>query len=287
MGEELRELWRYRELLLVMTQRELRVRYKNSALGFFWSFLNPLVTTVVMTFVFGKMLDLGPDKNFGAYVLAAYLPYIFFQFAVLDSAQSVLAALPMIRKVYFPREILPLAAIAGNFVNLLAGYVVFFTYLLFNYARTGFAESPFQLTTWLLPFLMAISFCLATGLGLLVSALNTFYEDVKHVVNVLMYLLLFLCPIMYFYEGIAFKLDHNPLFKIYMLNPQAVLAIAYRKALLPPTDIKVQVGDVVQVAHASPMPWSWLLYATIVSLGALVLGYHVFNRQKWRFVERP
>ena len=134
---------------------------------------------------------------------------------------------------------------------------------------------------------MAISFCLATGLGLLVSALNTFYEDVKHVVNVLMYLLLFLCPIMYFYEGIAFKLDRDPLFRIYMLNPQAVLAIAYRKALLPPTDIKVQVGNAVQVAHASPMPWPWIAYAAFVSFGTLVLGYHVFNRQKWRFVERP
>lgn len=287
MLEELRELWRFRELLLVMAQRELRVRYKNSALGFLWSFINPLVTTAVMTFVFGRMLDIGPDRNFGAYVLAAYLPYIFFQFAVLDSAQSILASLPIIRKVYFPREILPLATIAGNFVHLAVGYVVFFAYLLFTYARTGFAESPFQTTTWMLPFLMLISLCFATGLGLIVSALNTFYEDVKYVTSVVMYLLLFLCPIMYFYEGIALKLDQNPLFKVYMLNPQAVLSIAYRKALLPPIAINVQVGNQVKVVNPSPMPWPWIGYAAAVSIATLIVGYHVFNRSKWRFVERP
>ncbi len=284
MVEELRELWRYRELLLVMTQRELRVRYKNSALGFLWSFVNPLVTTLVMTVVFGKMLGNGVE-NFSAYVLAAYLPFTFFQFAVLDSAQSILAALPVIRKVYFPREILVLATVLGNFVHLAIGFVVFFLFLfLWVYARSGFGVSPFQATTWMLPFLMLVSMGYALGMGLLVAALNTFYEDVKYVSNVVTYLLFYLCPIVYFHETVAKKLEGDPwLFRLYMLNPEAILSIAYRKALLAGVPVKIE-GE---FARPSPMPWPWIGYAAVGSVATLVFGYAVFNRMKWRFVERP
>lgn len=286
MREELRELWRFRELLLVMTQRELRVRYKNSALGFLWSFINPLVTTLVMWVVFGRLLGQGTDKNFSAYILAAFLPFTFFQFAVLDSAQSILGALPIIRKVYFPRETLPLATIVGNFVHLLMGLIVFVLFLLVIYALSGFKESPFTGTMyWLLPLLLFVSFCFATGVGLLVAALNTFYEDVKYVTSVALYLLFYLCPIIYFHEAIARKLEGTWLFRLYMLNPLADLSIAYRKALLPGTAVKI-INSTEQ-AQPSPMPWPWLAYASVVSVLTLILGYHVFNRLKWRFVERP
>ena len=284
MIEELRELWRYRELLIVMTQRELRVRYKNSALGFLWSFINPLLTTLVMTVIFGKLLNNGV-QNFAAYVLAALLPFTFFQSAVLDSAQSVLAALPIVKKVYFPREILPLAMIAGNFVHLAVGFVVFFVYLFTVWALSGFAVSPFQATTWILPFLMAVSLLWATGVGLFVCALNTFYEDVKHLVNAAMYLLTFLCPIVYFYEQISNQLGKNPLYaKLYLANPQAVLSICYRKALLAPTLVKVSEKG---YATPAPFPWSWLLFTSALSILVLVLGYAYYNRVKWSFVERP
>ncbi|HEY0866301.1 MAG TPA: ABC transporter permease, partial [Fimbriimonas sp.] len=231
MLKELRELWRFRELLISMVQRELRIRYKNSVFGFFWSFINPLVTTLVMWVVFGKLLNNGVE-NFSAYVLAAYLPFMFFQFAVMDSAQSVLASLPIVKKVYFPREILPLAGILSNFIHFLLGFVVFFGFLLAIYLwsliRGGGSVVPFQATTVFLPVLLAISLMLAIGVGFIVSALNTFYEDVKYITGVILYLLFFLCPIMYFVEGIA-NSDYNLnsanqlVYKLYMLNPVAVL----------------------------------------------------------------
>src|SRR5512147_373606 len=99
---ELKELWKFRELLLSMVERELRIRYKNSILGFFWSLINPLVTVAVMTVVF-KYIAGNQTSNFGAYILAAYLPFMFFQLAVMDAAQSVLVALPLVKKIYFPR----------------------------------------------------------------------------------------------------------------------------------------------------------------------------------------
>ena len=267
-----------------MIERELRILYKNSALGFLWSFVNPLVTTFVFWLVFGVLLGYGTGSNYSAYILAAYLPFMFFQFAVLDSAQSILTALPVIRKVYLPREILPLATIIGNLIHLAVGFLVFFAFLLLIYVRTGFAESPFQATTWMLLPLMFVSFCLATGVGLMVAALNTFYEDVKYVVTVAMSLLFYLCPIVYFHEAISNRLNGTVWFRLYMLNPQAVLSIAYRKALLAGIEVPVLGGG---KAKPSPMPWDYLAVATAFSFAVLLLGYHVFNRMKWRFVERP
>lgn len=294
MIEELRELWRYRELFFSMVQRELRIRYKNSFLGILWSFVNPLMTTFVMWLVFGKLLNNGVSSFF-AYVLAALLPFTFLQSAVLDSAQSILSALPVVKKIYLPRELLPLAIILSNFVHLCTGFVVFFLALALIYAFSGFQVSPFQSTTWLLPILMFISLCFTTGLGLLVSALNTFYEDVKYVANVAMYLLTFLCPIVYFHEQMTEALKINPwLYRLYMLNPQAVLSICYRKALLAPVHVAVLKEGVPVLKDGlpvkvdpTPFPWGWLAYAAFVSVFMLVFGYHTFNKMKWRFVERP
>jgi ABC-2 type transport system permease protein len=269
-----------------MIERELRIRYKNSFLGFFWSLLNPLITVFVMTVVF-KYLVGNPTPNFSAYILAAYLPYMFFQFALLDSAQSVLSALPVVRKVYFPREILPLAAIGSNFIHLLLALVVFFAYLFVIWIRDP-SVPPFTWTALLLPVLVLINLTLALGLGLVVSALNTFYEDVKYIVGVGLYLLFFLSPIMYFSENVRYsKQLAGPLadwvYVIYHLNPVAMLVTAYRKILIPPQ--KVYVDG----AWVDPLPLDPLLFGVLVLSSVLTLigGYALFNRLKWRFVERP
>ena len=128
-----------------MVRRELKIRYKNSALGIFWSFLNPLLQVAVMTFVFGKILQVG-TTNYSAYVFAALLPFTFFQFAVLDSAQSVLSALPLVKKIYFPREILPIATVIANFIHLMLGFVVFFLFLFGVYVLNP-ETIPFRATT--------------------------------------------------------------------------------------------------------------------------------------------
>jgi ABC-type polysaccharide/polyol phosphate export permease len=114
--ELVRELWDYRELLRTLVIRELRVRYKNSALGFFWSLLNPLATVLVMTIVFKYVMGMR-IANYSAYILAAYLPWTFFQFALLDSSQTILVYMQVIRKIYFPRVLLPLAAVLSNFIH--------------------------------------------------------------------------------------------------------------------------------------------------------------------------
>lgn len=281
----LKELWRFRELLFTLVERELRIRYKNSFLGFFWSLLNPLITVLVMTFVFKNFLGFS-TPSLSAYILAAYLPFMFFQMSLLDSAQSVLAALPIVKKVYFPRIVLPLSMVLSNFVHLLLAIAVFMLYLLAVYLSDP-RQSPFQITTLYLPVVLAINFILAAGLAFLISALNTFYEDVKYIVTVVMWLMLFLCPVMYFSENVwanSMKSGDGGLsYFLYHLNPIAMLCTAYRKVLVAPNIVEFK-GENLQPL---PLDWGLLGITGATSVILLVVGFHVFNKLQWKFVERP
>jgi ABC-type polysaccharide/polyol phosphate export permease len=286
MSSNPKEVWQFRELLLSMVERELRIRYKNSIIGIIWSLLNPLIVVLVLTLVF-KFFKGNETPNLSAYILAAYLPYMFFQMAVLDSAQSILQQLPLIKKIYFPRELLPLSTIIANFLHFLVALGVFFVYLLVI-ALLFPSDFAFSQYLWVLPILLVINLALAMGVGFIVSALNTFYEDVKYIVTVLLYLLFFLSPIFYFAEDVWYapRLQgpyHELIFFLFNLNPIAALSTAYRKALLPLQPVFVQ-GE---VKDPLPFMWDYLALATAVSFGLLFFGYWMFNRLKWKFVERP
>jgi ABC-type polysaccharide/polyol phosphate export permease len=270
-----------------MVQREIKIRYKNSALGFLWSLLNPLVTVLVLTFVLTNFLRQGSPPSTSAYILAAYLPFVFFQLCVMDSAQSILGAMPLIKKIYFPREILPIASVISNFIHLVLAMAVFFGYLLLAYLIHP-GEWPFQIGTLYLPFLLLITFFLALGCAFIVSALNTFYEDVKYIAGIGLWLMFFLCPIMYFGEDVAYShlntRSHGWVYVLYNLNPLSALATAYRKTLLAPPKYMTVQGVAVPTLTLN---WHYVEIATAESLILLIAGYAVFNRLKWKFVERP
>jgi ABC-type polysaccharide/polyol phosphate export permease len=283
---ELKELWRFRELLVTMVQRDLKIRYKNSALGFIWSLLNPLLTVAVMSFVIENFMYRGA-ASISAYILAAYLPFMFFQLAVMDSAQTILSAMPLIKKIYFPREILPIASVTANFIHLILAMGVFFLYQIAVWVIHPGAF-PIQGTVVLLPLLLAIAFMLALGVAFIVSSLNTFYEDVKYLVGIVLYLMFFLCPVMYFSEVVAnSRLNDstgNLLYKVIHLNPLASLITAFRKALVAaPEFVSTDKGPMKPI----PMEWQWVSYTAVASFLILVGGYALFNKLKWRFVERP
>lgn len=282
MLSELKELWKFRELLFSMVRRDLKLRYKNSVLGFFWSLASPLATVVVMTFVFKYIMKTGVP-NYSAYILAAYLPFMFFNMSLMDSSQSVLGSLGLIKKIYFPREILPLSHILSNFIHLILALGVFFLLLLFIFIRDP-RISPFQATTIYLPLLLIINLCLATGIGLWLSALNVFYEDVKYITGIILYLLVFICPVMYFSEQVLYMFGEKnyPAYFIYHLNPVATLISAYRKVLLAPQDLSYQG----MTFPAMGMDWTLLGITAAFSVFMLWYGYRTFNRLKWRFIER-
>lgn len=292
---EIKELWKFRELLFSMVQRDLKIRYKNSFLGFVWSLLNPLITVLVMTLVFRNFIG-NETPNLGAYILAAYLPYMFFQLTLMDSAQSIVSQLSLIKKIYFPREILPLASVISNFVHFLLALVVLFAFLVVVFLFYP-GVWPFHEGIVALPLLIFINFCLAAGCALFISAMNTFYEDVKYIVTVILYLMLFICPVMYFSETVYYSHANqaNPLvYRLYNLNPLAALCTAYRKAILDPQPVTVMVPDPRDPSHMQKMvyapigmDWKYIAVAFVVSVAVLLLGYAAFNRMKWRFVERP
>jgi ABC-type polysaccharide/polyol phosphate export permease len=291
MRAELKELWKFRELLWAMVERQLRIRYKNSVLGFLWSLLNPLVTVLVITLVFKYIMQNGTE-NYSAYVLAAYLPFIFFQICIMDSAQSVIEALPIIKKVYFPREILPLATVVANFIHFLLALVVYFVYLFCVWAFTGFETSPFTWNIGFLPVLLVVNLALAAGVALFISAWNVFFEDVKYMVGVALYLMFFLTPIMYFSDTVYYALRARGLdwvYYAYHLNPIATLSTAYRKTLVPTGRIEVVPEPGSAPVQMYMLEFNWPLFWTTVALSFLILitGYATFNKLKWRFVERP
>jgi ABC-type polysaccharide/polyol phosphate export permease len=290
MRDEFRELWRYRELLLTFVIRDLRVRYKNSVLGFFWSLLNPLATVLVMTVVFKYIMG-NETQNYSAYLFAAYLPWTFFSMTLLDSSQSVLLHMPLIKKIYFPREILPLSAVLSNLVHFLLALVVFFAFLLGVWALDP-RVSPFTLTVFWVPLLTIPFVLLTAGCALIVAALNTFYEDTKYILSVGLYLMFFLTPVFYFSESVYHaKMIPNDyrqtVYTAYHLNPVSEYVSTYRKALLPPQPIKQRVGN--EATTSQPMPIDPGLLATAIGVSVVVFfgGYRYFNRRKWEFVERP
>lgn len=290
MRAELKELWKYRELLYTFVLRELRIRYKNSFLGFFWSILNPLATVLVMTVVFKYVMG-QTIPNYSAYILAAYLPYMFFQLSLLDSAQSILSQITLLKKIYFPREILPIGSVIANFIHFLLALGVFFVYLLIVWLLNP-GENPFNWTILYLPILIVLQLFLTLGISLIVAALNTFYEDVKYILSVGLYLLFFVTPIVYFSEQIAYanaipEAWRQPIYTIYHLNPVAMLMTAYRKCMLDPQPITLTRDGITTTSPALPLDWALLGICAVFCISILIFGYWFFNKKKWQFVERP
>ncbi|MGI8923026.1 MAG: ABC transporter permease [Fimbriimonadales bacterium] len=290
MRAELAELWRYRELLWSVVLRELRIRYKNSYLGFFWSILNPLVTVLVMTLVFKYVMGQSV-KNYSAYILAAYLPYMFFQLSLMDASQSILGQITLLKKIYFPREILPIGSVLANFLHFLLAMVLFFLYLLVVWLLNP-GDNPFRATVFLLPIFVIMQLALTLGLALFISALNTFFEDVKYMVSVGLYLLFFLSPIVYFSEQVyhASGIDdrwRGLIYNLYLLNPIAMLMTGYRKVMLDPQEVTMTSAAGAKTYQYLPLDWSMVAISALICFCMLVVGYWVFNRKKWQFVERP
>lgn len=286
MLEELREFYKYRNLLIQLVVRDLKVRYKNSVLGFFWSLANPLVQVATITIIVKYVMGIG-IPNYSAYLLVGYLPWVFFQMALLDSSDVILVHhRDLLKKVYFPREVLPLSAVAANLIHFLLALVVFFAYLLFYYLFMQ-GSPPVMLSALMLPVLILMQLLLILGLSSFISCLNTFYEDTKYILVVLLNVMFYISPIMYPAELVRNALPAGQrgdlLYQIYLLNPLTMLIDAYRKCLLPP----IKDGSLRGAAiHQFPLDWAMLGICAILCVLIAVSGYAYFNKRKWEFAER-
>jgi lipopolysaccharide transport system permease protein len=288
MFAEIRELLRYKDLVKQLVKRDLKIRYKNSVLGFFWSLLNPLIQVATITIVVKYILGL-EIANYSAYLLAAYLPWAFFQMALLDSSQILIAHRDLLRKVYFPREALPLSAVLSNLVHFALALVVFFAYIIF-YIHLILHGSGILVTALWLPILILLQTLLLIGLTCIVSCLNVFYEDTKYILAVLLNVFFYLTPVMYPAELIRVWLQkwnipevYKPiLYKAYLMLPMNALTDAYRKTLLPITNLRLRGAEV----QALPLDYVALAGAGILCILVGIIGYAFFNKRKWIFAER-
>ena len=263
----LRELIRYRDLIRNLVVSEVKTRYKNSVLGFVWSLLNPLAMMSVYSVVFGVLWPNQQVTNYPIFLLCGLLPWNFFSASVVSSINSVVANSNLVKKVYFPREVLPIASVLAQLVNFLLALVVLFAALIVF--RTNF--SPWL---WTLPLIILIQTCFSLGIVLVLSTLQVFYRDTQLVMEVVMLAWFFLTPVLYraaqlpeSYHVAGIDLPVQRM--LYILNPMASLINVYR--------------DLLYNGYRTDI--DFFIRTTVTALLALGFGYWFFTRYSDRFGE--
>lgn len=260
MTTALKELWEFRELLVNLVRRELKVKYRNSVLGFLWSLLNPLLMMLVFAFVFGFIFQargIGAISKLPVFLLTGLLPWFFLNLSLTSAAGSIVNSAPLIKKVYFPRLLIPLASVLANLFNFLLELLVLFGFLVFF-------KVPFWKFLWFLPVVVVIQLLLVSGFSLLISVSNVYFRDIEHLITVVLLLWFYGSPILYPLEAVPERF----LF-IYKLNPMTGLIMMYRNILY----------------HAQLPGLRLSLYVAGFSVLVLMLGYWLFTRYEPYFAE--
>ena len=175
--DKLKELYAYRQMLISLVKKDLRGRYKASVLGFFWTFINPLLQLLVYTVVFSVVMRASIEK-FYIFVFVALVPWIFFSSSLTGGANIIVMNQDMIQKIYFPRIILPISYVTSCFVNMLFSFIVIFAVLFVTGYGFNFVACLF------LPLIMIIEYILALGLALITSACTVYLRDLEHILGI-------------------------------------------------------------------------------------------------------
>jgi lipopolysaccharide transport system permease protein len=218
---DLKELWRYREMLVFFAWRDIKVRYRQTVLGAAWAVLQPVLTMIIFSVIFGELAKL-PSEGipYPVFTFTALLPWQLFAFALTSSSNSLIANQQLITKVYFPRLIIPISSIIAGLVDFLVAFGVLMVMML------GYGIAP-TAAIWTLPLFLLLAVASATGVGLWFSALNVKYRDIRYVVPFLTQFWMYLTPIAYSSELIPEKWRW-----LYSLNPMTGVVEGFRWALL-------------------------------------------------------
>jgi lipopolysaccharide transport system permease protein len=222
---QLGELWEYRELLYFLVWREIKVRYKQTALGIAWAVIQPVFTMAVFSLFFGRLGKLPSDGlPYPVFVYCALLPWQLFAFALAESSNSVVANQRLITKVYFPRLIVPIAAVSVGLADFAISCVVLAGLM----AAYGIVPGP---AVWTLPMFTLLAVATALGVGVWLSAINVRYRDVRYTIPFLTQIWLFATPVAY-----ASSLVPGRWRVLYALNPMVGVVEGFRWALLGQAD---------------------------------------------------
>jgi lipopolysaccharide transport system permease protein len=234
LGIDLKELWRYRELIYFLTWRDIKVRYKQAVLGIAWAVLQPLVTALVSTFVFSRGLNVDSGSlPYPLFVLSAYLPWHLFANSLTKSSGSLVGNANLITKVYFPRIIIPLSTVLASLVDFAISLVILLVAMLYYKVAVSWS------ILWIIPFsLLAIMSALAVGFWF--SALNVQYRDVQQMLPFITQTWMYITPILY-----PINVPSGGVLQIiYNLNPMVGVVQGFRWALFggAPPDMSLLIS---------------------------------------------
>ena len=256
MLSSLKVLWARRELVAALAGRDMRTRYKGSALGLAWSLLHPLVLAVVYTVAFRYIARI-PIPNYGLFLLSGLLPWLFFAQSLALASGSITDQAQLVKKLVFPREVLPLGAVGAQFVHFAIAYLV---------VIPAFAAYEVGLTPAIavLPILMLLMLAFTCGLALITSSAQVYLRDTRHLVEVLLQIWFWLTPVVYSLDLVPERLR-----PIFLANPMTPFVSAFRDAV---------------VGQRVPAPAT---FAALVLLAAVAFlgGYAIFLRSARRFAE--
>ena len=262
MIQHLKALIRYRGLIQTLVARDLKARYRGSVLGFFWSFINPLLLLSIYSFVFSTVLPRQSDPGLEPYALFMFcgiLPWTWFSSSILEASNVLISGGNLIKKVLFPAEVLPFVTVFANMAHFFLGLPILAIFLIY-YRRP---LDPIELL-WF-PVIVFVQLLLLLGLSLFVSALTVHFRDLKDILGNLLTLWFFATPIIYPMSQAPEKYRW-----VLNLNPMTHLAISYQEVLF-------YVGP-----HGH---WKWLMALLAGSLAVFFAGYFVFDRLRDSFAE--
>lgn len=256
---DLPQLWEYRELLYFLAWRDVKVRYKQTLLGATWAFIQPFMTMVVFSVFLGRLAGV-PSEGvpYPIFAYAALVPWTFFSNGVTQSTNSLVSNANLLKKVYFPRAVIPFASILSSGVDFIPAFVVLLGMMLV------YGIVPTANIIWL-PLLFVLAFVTAVGVSLWLSATNVQFRDIRYVVPFLMQLWLFATPVAY-----PSSLVPEPWRMLYAMNPMVGVVEGFRWALL----------------NTSPAPGPMVLVSSIAAVVLLVTGTLYFRRMEDTFADR-
>jgi ABC-2 type transport system permease protein len=275
--ERLVRIIRYRELLVGMARKELKIKYKNSILGFAWSLLNPLLYLVVFYVAFEKILGSG-IPSFPIYLLSGLLVWNLFSTGLGAATGSVVANSGLVKKVSFPREILPLAAVGSTLVHFFLQSMVLFTVLAVVRWDVAWLYVP------LVPLALIALVLVTASLGILLSAINVYLRDTQHFLELALLAWFWVTPIVYAFQLVGTR--GGWFSKLWMANPITPIVLIFQRALYAKLEYEGPSGTVEVLPH-----WSYGEYVAYLGMSfgfgliVLVIAVRVFGRSEANFAE--
>jgi lipopolysaccharide transport system permease protein len=252
------ELWEYRELLYFLAWRNIKVRYKQTALGAAWAVIQPVCTMIVFSLFFGKLGRIPSDGvPYPLFSLAALVPWSFFANGLSHSSNSMVGSANLIKKVYFPRLVVPISTVLSEVVDFFLAFLILAGMMVY-YGRTPTANAAF------LPLFLLLAFVTSLGVGLWLSAMNIKYRDVRYVLPFIIQFWMFATPIAY-----PSSLLPQPWRTLYGLNPMAGVVEGFRWALL----------------GTATAPGKMIIVSSVAAVLILVTGAFYFRRMEKTFAD--